>query len=399
MRRQRPNTPGLVVALGLATLASVAGAGPLDPPTGPIQSTYKTLTQVEPRTAINLTNTPGDNDFTPSLYKITKPGSYYLEDNVTGVSGKHGIEIAASNVTIDLNGFQLLGVAGSKSGVYSSLASGIRIVNGRLSGWADSGLELAQVVGMTITDVVVRGCKIGFYVSGSVVISSCQTSENAGAGFIATGVTFVDCRSSDNQSAGFSASEGCIFRNCIASGNGDAGFGCNFNADLTDCVASANSGAGVLVQGGARLVGCTAEDNGGSGFIMSDSNGGGTIRDCSARYNGVHGFAVGSGFTLLNNNAYQNARTSAGAGIYVSGSDNRIEGNNCVGATYGVKVDGAGNFIIRNSCSSLGTDWVFVANNVYGPIRDRRTPASPAINGFDAPGSLGTAEPNVNFSY
>src|SRR5262252_4521225 len=92
------------VPLLLVLAASVALAGPLNPPPGPVASSYKTLTEVEPRTAINAANTPGDSG---CLFKITQPGSYYLAANVQGVAGKSGIDIASGNVTIDLNGFSL----------------------------------------------------------------------------------------------------------------------------------------------------------------------------------------------------------------------------------------------------------------------------------------------------
>jgi hypothetical protein len=82
-------------------LSTVLAQGPLTPPGAPAP-TMKTLQQVEPRIEINATNTPGDAD---SIFKITEPGSYYLTGNVAGVSGKHGIEIAASDVTLDLMGF------------------------------------------------------------------------------------------------------------------------------------------------------------------------------------------------------------------------------------------------------------------------------------------------------
>src|SRR5438034_11001068 len=84
-------------------------AGSLTPPAGPITGTMKSITEVEPRIAINATNTPGD---TNSLFKITQPGSYYLTGNIAGVASKHGIEIVASGVTLDLNGFDLVGVTG-----------------------------------------------------------------------------------------------------------------------------------------------------------------------------------------------------------------------------------------------------------------------------------------------
>ena len=57
-------------AVLIAGVAAISIAGPLDPPAGPITATYKTLAEVEPRTAINATHTPGDAD---SIFKITQP--------------------------------------------------------------------------------------------------------------------------------------------------------------------------------------------------------------------------------------------------------------------------------------------------------------------------------------
>jgi len=78
-----------IVALGLAVVVAATGgtasAGDLNPPPGPVAPTMKSLSEVEPRIAINATNTPGDAD---SLFKITQPGSYYLTGNITGVAGK-----------------------------------------------------------------------------------------------------------------------------------------------------------------------------------------------------------------------------------------------------------------------------------------------------------------------
>jgi hypothetical protein len=86
MRKQ--NMSGMLAVI--AGLAVAAGAGPIDPPAGPVQSTMKGLDQIEPRIAINAVNTPGDDDATPSTFKITQPGSYYLAGNLTGETGKAG---------------------------------------------------------------------------------------------------------------------------------------------------------------------------------------------------------------------------------------------------------------------------------------------------------------------
>src|SRR5215470_13825947 len=88
----------LLALAGLAaSLPPVSARGPLNPPAGPVASTYKTLSEVEPRVAINAANTPGDAN---STYRIAQAGSYYLTGNLSGEAGKSCIEIDASNVTL-----------------------------------------------------------------------------------------------------------------------------------------------------------------------------------------------------------------------------------------------------------------------------------------------------------
>ena len=53
-----PSLTRLSLAAGLALAAGAALAGPLNPPSGPVTSTYKTLTEVEPRVPVSATNTP-----------------------------------------------------------------------------------------------------------------------------------------------------------------------------------------------------------------------------------------------------------------------------------------------------------------------------------------------------
>src|SRR5262245_27803441 len=100
-------------AFACVACAGMLSAGTLTPPPGPIAPTFKTLGEIEPRIAINAANTPGT---ALALFQIAQPGSYFLTGNVIGVPGKAGIEISASNVTLDLNGFTLHGAGGSPQG-------------------------------------------------------------------------------------------------------------------------------------------------------------------------------------------------------------------------------------------------------------------------------------------
>ena len=127
-------------ALAMAAAATLLVAGPLNPPGGAVASTYKTLTEVEPRIAINATNTPGGAN---SLYKITQPGSYYLTGNITVPNNSYAIEIAASNVTIDLNGFVVGTAISVLNGVYST-ATNTTLRNGVVRGFAGHGVDLSN---------------------------------------------------------------------------------------------------------------------------------------------------------------------------------------------------------------------------------------------------------------
>lgn len=129
-------------AAALAVVGTLVLAGPLSPPSGPIASTYKTLAEVEPRIAINATNTPGD---ALNSFIISQPGSYYLTGNITGVSGKSGIKITASNVTLDLNGFTLQGVSGSQYGILALVfPNNCTVRNGTVNGWDQSGVTISS---------------------------------------------------------------------------------------------------------------------------------------------------------------------------------------------------------------------------------------------------------------
>jgi parallel beta-helix repeat protein len=342
--------------VGIAVTIS-ALAGDLNPPAGPITPTFKTLTEVEPRIAINATNTPGDAN---SLFKIIQPGSYYLTGNITGAANKHGIEIAASGVTLDLNGFDLAGVAGMGSfdGVSATVANlrNIAVVNGSVRNWGRDGVNLGTVA--------VTGCRI-------------------------EGV-----RADGNVRAGVYAGVRSQIANC-SGGGGQYGVLADDGSTLSNCSASGNTSVGISADEGCLVSYCSAYQNSGDGIFASA---GSTVERCTARNNTLRGIVCSSGCTIRENTCANNGFGAGnGANINALGADSRIEGNTCTGADRGIEVPDPGNIIIKNTCSGNSVNWVIVAGNAYGPIV--ATPAGAAVNGNTAAAALGSADPNANFSY
>jgi hypothetical protein len=346
----------ILSAVALAATAGLLVAGPLNPPGGPVTGTYKTLTEVEPRIAINLANTPGDAD---SLFKITQPGSYYLTGNISGVVGKHGIEIAANNVTIDLSGFAMTGVAGSLDGITStdSTVVDIAVRNGSIRTWGNQGIDFFNSTGVVVESVLVRECAIGIRIGDRARVRLCTASNNSGSG-ISLGVSsqVVECTAENNQTNGIFASDGSMIINCVANANTGAGIRTGSNAIIRGCVASQNTSHGVVVLGNSVVSG-----------VVSSGNGLGA---------------------------------SIGAGVLATGNANRIEDNVCNGNDRGIDVDGFQNIIIRNTCSANALNWTFVGGNHYGPIIDRTAVAAPpSVNGNGATEALGSTHPNANFTH
>lgn len=164
----------------------VRAQGSLTPPGAPVAS-MKSLDQIEPRIPVDSAHTPGDGSY---LYIISQPGSYYLTNNINGVAAKYGIEITASRVTLDLNGFSLVGVSAAKSGivVFSSTQTNIVIRNGSISGWGVNynGIE-SNGRNVLYERLAISGNTIGLQASTGSVIRDCIVSDNGLIGIYVTG--------------------------------------------------------------------------------------------------------------------------------------------------------------------------------------------------------------------
>lgn len=414
----RARVEGSLFISGVLACVGTIAAGPTDPPAGPVAPTFKTLTEVEPRTAINATNTPGDAD---SVYRIAAPGSYYLTGNVTGESGKSGIEVDSDGVMIDLMGFGLQGVAGSLDGIRMvNQRSSITIINGEVKEFGEDGIDLrgdvagirGRIEGVHVSDNGGRGI-VGNLLA---VVRDCTVNFNGGVGiFVGSTSTVENCVLFSNAENNIDAEPGCVIVGCASTGGG---IRASSSCTITDCTVIAAPAGGIITEDLCVLQRCVVQNSQTHGISVGPKS---TVTDCnvscpvaigitaaeSCRIEGCvssgnasDGIRVTSSCVVRGNTCDGNGALVAGAGIRVEGSDNRIEGNNCTNADRGLDVNSAGNIIIRNTCSgNTAANWDIVANNVCGPIIDRTAPGSAAINGNSAPDSTRSEHPNANATY
>jgi hypothetical protein len=167
----------LLSSLLMQQLSTCYAQGSLTPPGAPAP-TMKSLDQVEPRTPVDAVHTPAAGAFE---FYINQPGSYYLTTNIGGVSGKDGIGIAGNNVTLDLNGFALLGGSGTEEGIYIyNTCTNITVRNGNVSGWSTGfgrGID-SQGNNVTLEHLTVFANGIGMQCLNSLVVRDCTISEN-----------------------------------------------------------------------------------------------------------------------------------------------------------------------------------------------------------------------------
>jgi hypothetical protein len=138
---------------------------------------------------------------------ICTSGSYRLSGDLTVPTGVEGIEITASNVSLDLNGFTiLLPASGSTPSICSIKAIGslslIRIQNGILSG-GDCGIQLGSASNSQVSDVTIQTNVVVAGASGITIGPSSRVQDNR--------VTFP-CVSCPLSAIGIQASGNAVIR-------------------------------------------------------------------------------------------------------------------------------------------------------------------------------------------
>lgn len=355
---------------GVAALSKLAQAGPLSPPAGPVMPTGATLSEISERIArtsagvaeprVPVTSLPGSAG---AVHVISQPGSYYLTGDIQGVSGKNGMEITASDVTIDMRGHSLVGTPGAGMGV--EIAGGLFrpcLRNGQILRWPGGATQCGPFVrGMILDGISVRDC--GGYAGAdagaqATVVNSQFFSSGSDLGLsCAEGSLIASCLAY-GCNVGLATVGRSLFANCVASGN-SIGIKSSFFSQIVDCVCHQNGGPGIFAEFDCLVERCYVRDNG-AGIV---SHGGGCVRGCYASANQTG----------------------------IAGSEIHLEGNVVVAGQTGISTSGR-SMVIGNRARLVPTPYAFGSGGAYGPIVD-------VTGAGDIAAVSGANHPWANFIY
>lgn len=425
-------------ALFLCATDTFAQGGPLEPPGPPAVGVYKTLQEVEPRTALfQGINTPAVGSTESDVFVIKQPGSYYLTGNIKLPDVEEGLAIGvlveSSGVTLDLNGFEIVG-NGRATVDYGVIvlppAVQVKIVNGMIRD-CDTGIFSYEDNG-SADSIRVRDCEFGIRVESYWTINDCHVENSNYAGFsvdsystikasssrlvlngdgffCSSRVTISDCISYSSRN-GFRGGALCTVRNSLVIFSGDSGFQFGQSAVIEDCrvedgdggiSTSADSqvsrchvwGGGTVTVGanstvrevevhdpatdafrtsgtGAQFIECLAQSSADDGFLLHPGT---RVVDCRSIGNAGHGFYIESPSASAAGGSLKGclAENNTGDGIFVTAGTGHTLTN-----------------LVISDCE--------VRNNGTHGIRLLRVGASQVIsNHVSGPGSFGITDPGT----
>lgn len=316
----------LVGIFGVCWLSALGGFSQVlavDVPPGPPGSEaarMRTLNQVEPRLPILAIP-----------FTITNSGAYYLAGNLIS-TGMSGIIIQQDNVELDLRGFCLNGGNRPGTGVWvDGSYQNINIRNGLVKDWAGLGINADNAVLCSINDVAaINNSAGGIYVGPNSQVQNCRANGSY-------------------MGRGIDTGSGCVVSKCQSRGNQ----------------------IGIAIGAQGRALECLADSNASDGMIAADYS---VISRCQGSRNMRHGIQVASKCRVEDCAFSDNGGGfDGGSGIFVMGSQNRIENNSLAGNQAGISVETATashNLYLRNSSSALQTNYIFSSTDAHGQIID-----------------------------
>jgi parallel beta-helix repeat protein len=279
---------------------------------------------------------------------INTPGSYKLAQNIQlpGSCAKNGIEVSAHNVTLDMNGFALVGTPGI-TGIFVGSFGGTAIRNGIVRSWIE-GIDTSNSTNNQVSDVQL-------YDNQGSGLRTGQTANISGVTVVTPtsgrGIVLVGGRS--------------VVRDCAVAG-------------------VSGSGDGIVIAGVSNTVtGCTIEGAGRGIYVTASGNivTGNAITNTTAEGIQVEG---GSGNTISRNNVFgADAESIEVAGLF--SFDNRIDENHVAQSVgIGILIGGSRNLVMRNTSEfNTGSAYSIGVGNQAGPISTLTLATNPWANMHD----------------
>ena len=172
-----------IIITALSVVGATFGQGPLTPSGAPAP-TMKTLNELD----TSIKQVAGRIPISHPGYIITEPGSYYLTTNLVTTTNQRGITINTSNVTVDLNGFSILGAGASGSGILMNYRDNVTIKNGTIRDCYYSAIYAPNSKRCTFENLKIlnnsraSGSSSGIYAGRNSKIVNNQILDNGGYG-------------------------------------------------------------------------------------------------------------------------------------------------------------------------------------------------------------------------
>jgi len=356
--------------------------GSLTPPGAPAP-TMKSLNQIEARTPVDATNTPGSPCC--DQFAITHPGSYYLTGNINSSGLSAAIFVLTNDVTLDLNGFTMNGI-GYSGCVGISVAPGYQNVvirNGTLLNWYVGVQD--QNASCSLENVgVYESSNNGFLLGNNCHLKNCDAVSNSNTGIsVGNFCTVTDCRASGNLYDGIAGGSDCVISGCQANNNNNLAFPSTAGIFLEDrftvskCTANSNFISGFFLGSHGQIIQCVADTNANGIWVQT----GCTVKDCVANGNYIGIEASGNDNVLEDNHASFNGDDGILTGN--ASTEDSIEHNHTTGnGNYGIYsyVPGA-NVVVRNTSNNNAVGNYYPTNgNTFAPVQLPAAATSPWAN-------------------
>lgn len=347
----RATRPARSAALALAALFAATGADASDG-----------RTEISQADALAGDVTPGDEPGFP--VRLTRAGSYVLTGDLVVEPGAAGLVVEADRVSIDLNGFRILG------SVTCEDDGGGLVCVGPVGAAAVAAASDPVPSLLVVRNGFVQGFFRGIESSGPAIV--------------------VDVVARWNGFRGIDVGPGSLVADCVADENG-TGIEAAAGAVLSGNVTSRNADGGLVAAAGSVVVGNVVRETGGQdGGTGATAGAGSAILRNTVLNNGT-------GISTQHSAVRENSVRLNEEGIWANGS---LVADNAVGESddFGVRTLGTG-LVTGNSVSECGGDGIETA---FGAVQ-RNTVTESGENGLQLDRSAyfgntvtGSASPEVD---